>query len=98
MSELLAGVVLLPTDGAPHGPPVEVAIEAGRIAAMTPAASLPTLGALSALEKEVLPWNVLCQSPTWERGARTGPRSRSLPTGSGWPVATSASSTSSITE
>jgi cytosine/adenosine deaminase-related metal-dependent hydrolase len=42
MSELLAGVILLPTDGAPAGPPVDIALEAGRIASISPAASAPS--------------------------------------------------------
>ena len=41
MSELLRGVVLLPTDGGLAGPPVDVAIEDGRIAAIAPAAEAP---------------------------------------------------------
>jgi cytosine/adenosine deaminase-related metal-dependent hydrolase len=42
MSDWLTGVVVLPTDGAPAGPPVDIAIEDGRIAATSPAASSPS--------------------------------------------------------
>ncbi len=38
MSGRLTGVVLLPTDGAPAAAPVDIAFDAGRIAAITPAA------------------------------------------------------------
>ncbi len=42
MSDLLAGVILLPTDGAPAGPPVDIALQDGRIASISPAASQPS--------------------------------------------------------
>src|SRR5271157_389793 len=42
MSERLAGVVLLPTEGGPAGPSVDIAIESGAIAAISPAANAPT--------------------------------------------------------
>jgi cytosine/adenosine deaminase-related metal-dependent hydrolase len=42
MSEFLTGVILLPTDGAPAGPPVDIALKDGRIASISPAASTPT--------------------------------------------------------
>ena len=42
MSEILAGVTLLPMDGAPVGAPVDIAIAAGHISAITPAAAAPT--------------------------------------------------------
>ncbi len=42
MSERLAGVVLLPTEGGPAGPLVDIAIENGAIAAISPAARPPT--------------------------------------------------------
>src|SRR5271157_1890231 len=41
MSERLAGVVLLPTEGGPAGPSVDIAIESGAIAAILPAARPP---------------------------------------------------------
>jgi cytosine/adenosine deaminase-related metal-dependent hydrolase len=41
MSERLTGVVLLPTDGAPAGPPVDIAFEDGRIASISPPAVAP---------------------------------------------------------
>src|SRR5271166_768223 len=41
MRERLAGVVLLPTEGGPAGPPVDIAIESGAIAAISPAARPP---------------------------------------------------------
>ncbi|MGO9422953.1 amidohydrolase family protein [Roseiarcus sp.] len=41
MSATISGVILLPTDGAPAGPPVDLAIEDGVIAAIAPAASAP---------------------------------------------------------
>ncbi len=41
MSAHLAGVVLLPTDGAPAGAPVDIAIEDGRIASIAPSAAPP---------------------------------------------------------
>jgi cytosine/adenosine deaminase-related metal-dependent hydrolase len=40
--ERLSAVVLLPTDGAPASPPVDIVIRDGRIAAITPAADTPT--------------------------------------------------------
>ena len=42
MSDRLTGVVVLPTDGALSGPPVDIAIEDGRIAAISPTASSPS--------------------------------------------------------
>jgi cytosine/adenosine deaminase-related metal-dependent hydrolase len=42
MIDCLSGVVLLPTDGAPAGPPVDISLEDGRIAAVTPAADTPS--------------------------------------------------------
>ena len=42
MNGRLAGVVMLPTDGKPAGPPVDVAFESGRIAAIAPAAVAPS--------------------------------------------------------
>jgi cytosine/adenosine deaminase-related metal-dependent hydrolase len=42
MSERLTGVVLLPTDGAPAGPPVDIALEDGRIAEISSAATAPS--------------------------------------------------------
>jgi cytosine/adenosine deaminase-related metal-dependent hydrolase len=42
MSDLLTGVILLPTDGAPAGPPVDIALQDSRIASITPAASAPS--------------------------------------------------------
>ena len=39
MKSVIAGVVLLPTDGAPAGSPVDIAIEDGRIAAISPSAA-----------------------------------------------------------
>jgi cytosine/adenosine deaminase-related metal-dependent hydrolase len=44
----LSGVVLLPTDGNPAGSPVDLLIRDGRIAAITPAASLPARRLLAA--------------------------------------------------
>ena len=41
MSTTIAGVILLPTDGASAGPPVDLVIENGVIAAIVPAASAP---------------------------------------------------------
>ena len=41
MSTTVAGVTLLPTDGAPAGPPVDLVIEDGAIAAIAPAAETP---------------------------------------------------------
>ena len=41
MSTTIAGVTLLPTDGRPAGPPVDLVIEAGAIAAIAPAAQTP---------------------------------------------------------
>jgi cytosine/adenosine deaminase-related metal-dependent hydrolase len=41
MIDGLSGVVLLPTDGSPAGPPVDLLITDGRIAAITPAAGPP---------------------------------------------------------
>jgi cytosine/adenosine deaminase-related metal-dependent hydrolase len=38
MIDRLSGVVVLPTDGAPAGPPVDIALADGRIAAVAPAA------------------------------------------------------------
>ncbi len=48
MSERLAGVIMLPTDGACAGAPVDIAIEAGRIAAITPAVGAPARRLLAA--------------------------------------------------
>ena len=42
MIDRLSGVVLLPTDGAPAGPPVDISLADGRIAAVTPAADTPS--------------------------------------------------------
>ena len=42
MIDRLSGVVLLPTDGAPAGPPVDISLQDGRIAAITPAADTPS--------------------------------------------------------
>jgi len=42
MTDRLSGVVLLPTDGSPAGPPVDLSISDGRIAQITPAADPPT--------------------------------------------------------
>ena len=42
MIDRLSGVVLLPTDGAPAGPPVDISLQDGRIAAVTPAADTPS--------------------------------------------------------
>src|SRR5580658_11128841 len=42
MTDRLSGVVLLPTDGAPAGPPVDISLQDGRIAAITPAAAPPS--------------------------------------------------------
>jgi cytosine/adenosine deaminase-related metal-dependent hydrolase len=42
MTDRLSGVVLLPTDGAPAGSPVDVSLQDGRIAAITPAAAPPS--------------------------------------------------------
>jgi hypothetical protein len=39
MTDPLTGVVLLPTDGAPAGPAVDIAIDGGRIASMSPSAA-----------------------------------------------------------
>ena len=41
MTDRLSGVVLLPTDGSPAGPPVDVLLADGRIAAIAPAAEPP---------------------------------------------------------
>ena len=41
MIERLSGVVILPTDGSPAGPPVDLSIADGRISAITPAAGPP---------------------------------------------------------
>ena len=41
MTDPLSGVVLLPTDGAPAGPAVDIAIDGGRIASMSPSAACP---------------------------------------------------------
>ncbi len=41
MTATLTGVVLLPTDGAPAGPAVDIAIDGGRIAAISPSAAPP---------------------------------------------------------
>src|SRR5208282_1407207 len=41
MIDRLSGVVLLPTDGAPAGPPVDISLADGRIAAVTPAVDTP---------------------------------------------------------
>ena len=41
MSAPLAGVVLLRTDGAPAGAPVDIAIEDGRIASIAPSVAPP---------------------------------------------------------
>ena len=41
MSEILAGVTLLPMDGAPAGAPVDITLAAGRIAAIAPSAAPP---------------------------------------------------------
>jgi hypothetical protein len=41
MTDPLTGVVLLPTDGAPAGPAVDIAIDGGRIASISPSAGLP---------------------------------------------------------
>jgi cytosine/adenosine deaminase-related metal-dependent hydrolase len=41
MVDRLCGVVLLPTDGSPAGPPVDLLLRDGRIAAITPAAEPP---------------------------------------------------------
>ena len=41
MSTAVSGVTLLPTDGAPAGPPVDLVIENGVIAAIAPAAEKP---------------------------------------------------------
>jgi cytosine/adenosine deaminase-related metal-dependent hydrolase len=41
MIDRLSGVVLLPTDGSPAGPPVDLSIRDGRIAAITPTAEQP---------------------------------------------------------
>ena len=48
MTGRLTGVVLLPTDGAPAAAPVDIAFEAGRIAAITPAADAPARRLLAA--------------------------------------------------
>jgi hypothetical protein len=37
MLDRLSGIVLLPTDGSPAGPPVDLVFKDGRIAAITPA-------------------------------------------------------------
>ena len=42
MTDRLSGVVLLPTDGGPAGPPVDLSITDGRIAEIVPAADSPT--------------------------------------------------------
>ena len=42
MTDRLPGVVLLPTDGAPAGPPVDISLQDGRIAAIAPAAATPS--------------------------------------------------------
>src|SRR5277367_6545991 len=42
MTDRLSGVVLLPTDGSPAGPPVDLSIRDGRIAEITAAADPPT--------------------------------------------------------
>ena len=42
MIDRLSGVVLLPTDGAPAGPPVDISLQDGRIAAIAPAAARPS--------------------------------------------------------
>jgi cytosine/adenosine deaminase-related metal-dependent hydrolase len=42
MIERLSGVVLLPTDGSAAGPPVDLSIRDGRIAAITPASEPPS--------------------------------------------------------
>ncbi len=42
MIDRLSGLVLLPTDGSPAGPPVDLSISDGRIAAITPAVDTPT--------------------------------------------------------
>ena len=42
MTDRLSGVVLLPTDGSPAGPPVDLSIRDGRIAQITAAADPPT--------------------------------------------------------
>ena len=42
MTDRLSGVVLLPTDGASAGPPVDLSIRDGRIAEITAAADPPT--------------------------------------------------------
>jgi cytosine/adenosine deaminase-related metal-dependent hydrolase len=42
MTDRLSGVVLLPTDGAPAGPPVDISLQDGRIAAIAPAAAPPS--------------------------------------------------------
>ncbi len=42
MIDRLSGVVLLPTDGAPAGPPVDISLADGRIAAIMPAADTPS--------------------------------------------------------
>ena len=41
MTVPLTGVVLLPTDGAPAGPAVDIAIDGGRIASISPSAAPP---------------------------------------------------------
>src|SRR5271165_3735124 len=42
MIDRLSGIVLLPTDGAPAGPPVDISLADGRIAAIMPAADTPS--------------------------------------------------------
>jgi len=44
----LSGVVLLPTDGSPAGPPVDLSISDGRIAAIAPAGEVPARRLLAA--------------------------------------------------
>src|SRR5277367_1542091 len=42
MTDRLSGVVLLPTDGSPAGPPVDLLVRGGRIDAITPAGEPPS--------------------------------------------------------
>ena len=48
MIDRLSGVVLLPTDGSPAGPPVDLSISDGRIAAIAPAGEVPARRLLAA--------------------------------------------------